>query len=123
MLVGLVALVVGLVAGAAIGWKVEQNRVKDDVASSKQSQAQNVRPFGKVVAVGNGSVTVRLQTGANVARTFALTPDTVVDRGVAGSRAAIVKGAIVLVRPDSQNGKPVAKEIVVLPASTTFGQG
>lgn len=118
-----VALIVGIVVGGAIGWKVEQRRVKDDVehakATARAQAATNIRPFGLVTAVSGDSVTVSLQTGEGAgSRTYRLTSDTVIDRAVAGERQAIVKGAKVLVRPDAGGG---AAEIIVLPASTTFG--
>ena len=97
------ALVAGLVVGAAIGWKVEQSRVKDDVknakAAARSGVGKRVRPFGVVTAVDASSVTIRLQTGAKGTRTFKLTGDTIVDRGVAGDTSDIAKGATVLVRP------------------------
>lgn len=120
------ALVVGLIVGGAIGWKVEQSRVKDDVknakAAARSGAAQQVRPFGVVTAVDDNSVTIRLQTGAKGTRTFELTGDTIVDRGLAGGKSNIVKGATVLVRPASGSTQPVATEVVVLPNSTTFGK-
>lgn len=121
------ALAVGLIVGGAIGWKVEQHRVKDDVKNAKaeaRSQvAQNVRPFGVVTAVDGNSVTIRLQTGGDRgSRTFRLTRDTTVDRGIAGRPSSIVEGATVLVRPENGGAQPVAAEIVVLPPSTTFGK-
>ena len=114
LIVGVVvALAVGGLVGAALGWKFEQNRVKDD--------AQNVRPFGLVTAVDANSVTVRLQTGAGGSRTYTLTGNTTVDRAEAGTSGDIVKGATVLVRTGS-GGKSEAAEVVVLPDSTTFGK-
>lgn len=119
-----VALVVGLGAGGAIGWKVEQNRIKDNSKKKALTQSQNVRPFGVVTAVSDNSVTVQLQTGAAVKRTFTITRDTTVDRGVAGRASDVVEGATVLVRTGNSGGaKPLAVEIVVLPKSTTFGKG
>lgn len=121
---GLVAaLAVGLIVGSAIGWKVEQRRVKDDVKSAKAKAGQNVRPFGVVTAVDGSSVTIRLQTGARGSRTFTLTGDTTIDRGIAGEPSSIVEGATVLVRPGNEAAaQPVAVEIIVLPPSTTFGK-
>ena len=46
---------VGGVVGVGIGWKLEQNRVKDDV--------KTIRPVGKVVAVTDDSITVRPEHG------------------------------------------------------------
>jgi hypothetical protein len=122
-----VALVVGVVVGGLIGWKVEQNRVKDDVKSSVKAarekgarQSQTVRPFGTVTAVTPTSVTFRLATGANGSKTFTISRDTKVDRGVDAAPAAITKGATILVRP-SPTSPNAAAEVIVLPKGTTFG--
>ena len=55
VLISLVALFVGLVIGGAIGWKVEQQRVKDDLA--------NIRPVGTVAKVNDDPITIKLHTG------------------------------------------------------------
>jgi len=123
----LVALVVGVAVGGVIGWKVEQNRVKDDVSSAKaaalakgRAQSQNVRPFGVVTAVTPTSVTFRLATGASGSKTFTISQATKVDRGVAGTPRTITKGATILVRP-SPTSPNEAAEVIVLPKGTTFG--
>ncbi|MGZ8724795.1 MAG: hypothetical protein ACXWYG_12215 [Aeromicrobium sp.] len=111
----LVALALGGLAGVAIGWKVEQNRVKDDI--------RNIRPVGTVTAVNGNSVTVRLKTSSGT-RTYTLTGRTTVDTAQTGTAADVVEGATVLVKTGRDDeGKLEATEIVVLPDSTTFGKG
>ena len=77
LIVGIVAApVVGGLAGTALGWKIEQRRVKDDVA--------NVRPVGKVTAVNGSSLTIALESASGT-RTYVVTSATAVRRS-AGSR-------------------------------------
>lgn len=106
----LAALVAG-VAGVAVGWKVEQERVKEDV--------ENIRPIGVVRSSDEGSVTIRLLT-SNGRRTFAITDDTVV-AGPDGDAEGIAEGAVVLVRSHRVDGEIQAREIIVLPESSTYG--
>jgi hypothetical protein len=108
----LAALIAG-VAGAAIGWKVEQQRVKDDVAS--------IRPIGVVRASDEDSVRIRLLT-ASGARTYVITDDTVVAGADGEGGAGIPEGAIVLVRAHSVDGEDRAREIIVLPDSTSYAE-
>ena len=115
VLVVLVAMVISGVAGAAIGWKVEEQRVKDDLA--------NIRPVGTVTAVSDDSVTVRLRTASGT-RTFSVTAATVVDGERGGDVSNVVEGSIILVKNRrGGDGTLQATEIVVLPESTTFGGG
>jgi len=110
-----VALALGGLAGVVIGWKVEQSRVKDDI--------KNIRPVGTVTAVKGDSVTVKLKTSSGT-RTYTLTGDTVVDSAETGTADDVVEGATVLVKTGrGSDGKLEAKEIIVLPDSTTFGAG
>jgi len=105
--IAVVALVVGGAIGVGIGWKLEQNRVKDDV--------KNIRPVGKVVAVTDDSITVRLNTGSGQ-KTFALTDATVIDKAESGATADLEKGSTVFVRTRrGDNGKLEAAQVVVLP--------
>ena len=111
----LLAMVVAGVAGLAIGWKVEQQRVKDDVA--------NIRPVGTVTAVSDSSITVDLLT-ASGSRTYVVTDGTVIDGTASGDLSDVVEGSIILVKNKrGTDGKLQATEIVVLPESTTFGGG
>jgi hypothetical protein len=112
--VGIVAaLAVGGLIGVAVGWKVEQHRVKDDLA--------NVRPVGKVTAVDGDSVTVALESSSGT-RTYVITGDTVIDHARKGGTGDVAKGSTVLVK-NFHNGKGQlqASEIVVLPDSSKIG--
>jgi hypothetical protein len=100
------ALVIGGIGGAAVGWKVEQHRVKDDVAS--------IRPIGTVTSVDANTITVRLKT-ANGTRTYAITKDTAVDKADSAASGDLAQGATVLVRSRSAGGKAEATQIIVLP--------
>jgi hypothetical protein len=105
--IAIAALVVGGVIGVGIGWKVEQNRVKDDV--------KNIRPVGKVVALTDDSITVALSTGGG-RRTFALTDATVVDKAENGATADIEEGSTVFLRTRrGDDGKLEAAQVVVFP--------
>lgn len=111
----LVAIVVAGVAGLAIGGKVEQDRVKDDIT--------NIRPVGTVTAVTDNSVTVDLLTSSGT-RSYVLTDETVVDSSESGDVSEVVEGSIILVKNKrDSDGKLQATEIIVLPDSTTFGGG
>ena len=102
-----VALVLGGIVGVAIGWKVEQNRVKDDV--------KNVRPVGTITAVTDDSITVNLRTGSG-RRTYALTDATVIDKAESGATSDIEEGATVFLRTRrGDNGELEAAQVVVLP--------
>ena len=111
----IVALALGGLAGVVVGWKVEQQRVKDDV--------QNVRPVGRITAVNGDSVTVKLSSSGDV-ETFSFSDSTTVDSAEAGTSADVVQGATVLIKSGrDSDGKLEAREIIVLPKSTTFGTG
>jgi hypothetical protein len=108
------ALAIGGLAGVAIGWKVEQSRVKDDI--------KNVRPVGTVTAVADGSFTVEMQTSSGT-RTYVINRGTIVDRAETGDEADVAEGATVLVKSfKNADGKMEASEVVVLPDSTELGQ-
>jgi hypothetical protein len=105
--IAIVALVVGGLVGVGIGWKVEQNRVEDDV--------KNIRPVGKVIAVADDSITVDLST-ASGQRTFALTDATVVDKAENGATSDIEEGSTVFLRTRrGDDGELEAAQVVVLP--------
>ena len=104
-------LVAGL-AGVIIGWKIEQQRVKDDLS--------NIRPIGTVSAVEDGSMTVRLST-ADETRTYVITDQTVIAGAEDGEGSSVEPGSTVLVRSRSSDGELEAVEVIVLPDDTTFG--
>jgi hypothetical protein len=114
LIVGVVAaLVVGGLAGTALGWKIEQRRVKDDLA--------NIRPVGKVTAVNGNSLTIALQSSSGT-RTYVVTSGTKVDRAREGTTSDVKKGSTVLVKNfTNDQGHLEASEIVVLPDSTRLG--
>jgi hypothetical protein len=96
------ALLIAGVAGMAIGWKIEQQRVKDDLSA--------IRPIGAVTKVTDDSVTVKLST-ANGTRTYVLTNDTKIT-----GATELTEGSTVLIRKArSSDGKVEARQIVVLP--------
>lgn len=101
------ALVAG-VAGAAIGWKVEQQRVKDDLA--------NIRPIGTIIEVEDGAVTVDLQ-GAAGAKTYVVDDDTRVDTPAGDDASSLEEGTVVLIRSRSDGDHRRATQIIVLPES------
>ena len=97
-----VALLIAGVAGLVIGWKVEQQRVKDDLS--------NIRPIGTVTALDDDSVTIALQT-ADGSKTYVLT-----DRTTVHGSGDMAEGSTVLVRSwRGAEGGLEANEIVVLP--------
>lgn len=116
-----VGLVVGAVIGAGVGFKVEQNRTKDDVkrlqrelaAATPAGQVKGSGPLGqrvgKVTAATAGSITLATkQRGSQEAKT---TTATTFGTAVTGTTADIVAGSRVLV---TDNGREI---IVLLPAS------
>jgi hypothetical protein len=107
------ALVAGVV-GVIIGWKVEQQRVKDDLA--------NIRPVGTVTAVDDDSLTMSLSS-ASGNRTYVITDATVIDGETGGDTSAVDEGATVLVKSKETGGDLQAVEIVVFPEGTTYGRG
>lgn len=105
----LVAALLAGVIGAGIGWKVEQQRVKDDIA--------NIRPIGTVTAVADGTITVDLQTTDEV-RTYQVGEQTEVASPDDGDLASVVEGTVVLVRSKrADSGDLEATQIIVLPES------
>jgi hypothetical protein len=117
LVVGLTAgatLLVGLVAGIAIGWKIEQNRVKSDL--------ENIRPVGTVVAVTDESLTVHLRTGSGGERTYRLTDATVIDKADPGAASDIEDGSTVFIRTRrGDDGRVEAAQVVVLPEDLPSG--
>jgi hypothetical protein len=105
------ALAIGGIIGLLVGWKVEQQRVKDDV--------KNVRPVGTVTAVNDTSMKVALKTSSG-GRTYVITSATKVDPAANGSEN-IASGDVVIVKSKKVNGKLQATEVVILPKDTKFG--
>ena len=105
------ALAVGGIVGLAIGWKVEQQRVKDDV--------KNIRPVGTVTSINDNSMKVALKSSSGN-QTYVITGTTKVDPAANGSDT-IAQGDVVIVRSKTVNGKRQATEVVILPKDTKFG--
>jgi hypothetical protein len=88
-------------AGLIIGWKVEQQRVKDDVA--------NIRPVGTVTAVDDDSVTIDLETASGT-KTYEITDQTTVE-----GAGEVEDGSKIFIRSWRRvDGEPRATRIVVL---------
>jgi hypothetical protein len=133
VLAALVIFGMGGALGGAAGYKIEQRRVKDelsskralDVATSEQQlnfELKNVRPVGRVTEVRDGSFRVTLLT-ATGHRDFTLTEGTVFGRVGAASRADLRSGALVVVDVGgSRVGELTAREVIVLPDGSVFGQ-
>jgi hypothetical protein len=124
----IVALAVGGLAGFAIGFKVEQNRVKSKNKSSaaapkaSQAGARRAQPAGEVTAVSPTSVTIRNAKGKN--RVINVSASTVIDKSTSGGATDILQGATILVQGKAApDGSFDAAEIVVLPANSKFAGG
>jgi hypothetical protein len=103
LLVSIVAaLLIGGAAGVAIGWKVEQERVKEDV--------ENIRPIGTVTALDDDSVTIELETASGT-KTYEITDRTTVD-----GTGELAEGSTILIRSwrGGEDGQLQANKIVVL---------
>jgi len=121
----IVALAVGGLAGFAIGFKVEQNRVKSKNKSAStttkaaQPGARRAQPAGEVITVTPTSVTIRNAKGKN--RVINLSSTTVIDKGSTGTSTDLVEGATILVDGKAgASGNFDAAEIIVLPAGSKF---
>lgn len=107
------AIAISGVAGLAIGWKIEQHRVKEDVV--------NIRPLGTITAVTGTSITVDLRT-AKASRMYAITPKTVIENWTGGDVPKLMKGLTILIESRTGSGGDLeATDIIVVPDSTTFG--
>jgi hypothetical protein len=120
----IVALAVGGLAGFAIGFKVEQNRVKEDLkdraaAAPPAVGARRAQPAGEVTAVSPDSVTIRNARGKN--RVINLSTTTVVNTTAQGGPSDITTGSRVLVQGKAAaDGSFDASEIIILPADSEF---
>jgi len=123
----IVALAVGGLAGFAIGFKVEQNRVKSknksaSAAKVAQPAARRAQPAGTVTAVSPTSITIKNAKGKN--RVINVSTATVIDKSGTGGAADILQGATILVQGKAApDGSFDAAEIIVLPASSKFAGG
>jgi hypothetical protein len=122
---GALVLVVGLVAGFGIGYKVEQSRTRDDVKKARENAAAKaagkdkpaaattVRLVGKVGATSDESVTITVD--GKTTRRLTVSTGTLFVKTVPGSAADIKKGSRVVWKPKS-GSLTTAEEIIVLPA-------
>jgi hypothetical protein len=121
-----VALAIGGMAGFAIGFKVEQNRIKsqskskrDAAAAKAQNTKKKAQPAGTVTAVSADSVTIRTSKGKS--RVINISADTTVGKVAGGTTADVTQGAKVLVQGKNGSGGSFdATEILVLPPESTF---
>jgi hypothetical protein len=130
-LLGAVALVlvVGLGAGFAIGFKVEQSRTKDDLkkarenATAKAAKNNNgspaaVRLIGKVDATTAENVSIAVN--GKPSRKVAIGSATTFVKAVPGSAADITKGSRIVYKA-KKGSFTTAEEIIVLPAQAKLG--
>ncbi len=126
-----VVLVVGLGAGFAIGYKVEQSRTKDDVQKARENAvakaaansktpaaATAVRLIGKVDATTADNVSITVS--GKPSRKVAIRSATTFVKAVPGTAADIVKGSRIVWKP-KQGSLTAAEEIIVLPAQAKLG--
>ena len=121
----IVALAVGGLAGFAIGFKVEQNRVKSktkNAATAKkaaQPAARRAQPAGEVTAVSPTSITIKNAKGKN--RVINVSTSTVIAKTSTGGASDILQGATILVQGKAApDGSFDAAEIIVLPSGSKF---
>jgi Domain of unknown function (DUF5666) len=112
VLTALASLVVGVIVGGLIGWQVEKNRAEDDIA--------NIRPIGTITAVSDDSFTIDLRTSSG-SREFTVTDATVIETAEGATAADLTEGATVLVRSENSEGDLQAREVIVLPDTTSSG--
>jgi hypothetical protein len=109
VLIAVASLVVGVLVGGVIGWQVEKQRVKDDVAGVRARE----RPVGTITVVSDDSFTIDLNTGDG-SREFKLTDETAIETAEPTS-AKLAEGATVLVRGRTNGSDVQAVEVIVLP--------
>jgi hypothetical protein len=113
VLIAVASLVVGVLVGGVIGWQVEKQRVKDDVAGVRARE----RPVGTITVVSDDSFTIDLNTGDG-SREFKLTDETAIETAIETAEptsAKLAEGATVLVRGRTNGSDVEAVEVIVLP--------
>jgi len=125
-----VILVVGLVVGLAAGYKIEQQRTKDDLKKAESASkgsgsgtkgsagATNVRLVGKVGVTAPDSVTLTVD-GSKTMK-FLTTPTTIVVKASPGSASDITKDSRVIWKAKA-GSLSEAEEVIVLPANAKLG--
>jgi hypothetical protein len=124
VLLGVVALLVGLLGGFIAGFRVEQNRVwnrnaKTKAPTLKQISQKISRVGGVVKNAANGAITVAASTGFQVKMDL---PSTlVVEKATTGSIADVTVGSSILQRGEQvSEGNIDASEIIVFPSGSKF---
>jgi hypothetical protein len=120
VLIAAAGIVLGGIVGLGAGWKIEQNRTKDDVKRLKAGGAAAAsgtgalgQRVGKVSAVTEGTLTVvTKKAGSQAVHTTTLTT---VEKATKGTPADIVVGRRVLL---TLNGN----DVIVLPAGSKLGR-
>ena len=126
--VSAIALVVALIAGVGIGYKIEQSRTKDDLARAKKAAAAavgignttsgaSVRLTGVVTAASAGSVTITVKAGG--AKTVKVSGGTIVVKASAGSISDVATNTRIVVQ--GAGSLTVAKALIVLPKTARLG--
>jgi hypothetical protein len=124
VLLGVVALLVGLLGGFVAGFRVEQNRVWNRNAGVKSPKvlrsSQKISRLGGLVTVAaNGVITVAASTGFQVKMRVPSTLD--VEKARKGSLADVTVGSAILQRGTQvSKGNKVATEIIVVPSGSKF---
>jgi hypothetical protein len=122
------ALVVGLLAGAAVGVKFEQGRAKDDIkrirkhaAAAKKQQATTgptTRVIGVVTKADGKTVTVALNKTAR--KQITVDPSTVIELTGPGRAADLAVGSHVVWK-NTAGTKDTAAEVIALPTYARTG--
>ena len=119
VLIAAAGIVLGGIVGLGAGWKIEQNRTKDDVKRLKAGGAAAAgtgalgQRVGKVSAVTDGTLTlVTKKSGTQAIHTTTLTT---VEKTAKGTPADITVGRRVLL---TLNGN----DVIVLPAGSKLGR-
>ena len=126
--VSAIALVVALIAGVGIGYKIEQSRTKDDLQRAKKAAAAAVgiggttsgtstRLIGVVTAASAGSVTITVKAGG--AKTVKLSGRTLVVKASAGSISDVAMNTRLVLQ--GAGSLQVAKALIVLPKTARLG--
>ena len=122
-------LVVGLIVGLGAGYKIEQNRTKNDVKNAKAEASKkpaaggstaanaSVRYVGKVGATTPNEITL---AGSSTGHKFLTSSGTVVVKATSGSPSDITTGARIVWKP-VKGQSTQADEVIVLPADAKMG--
>jgi hypothetical protein len=137
VLLGVVALLVGLLGGFIAGFRVEQNRIWNRDAKTKAPTLRQIsqkisRVGGVVTDAANGKISVTASTGFHMK--MGLPRTLVVEKATKGSIADVTVGSRILQRGDQVSerrgnralaethagGNQDASEIIVVPSGSKF---